>query len=125
MGSIGEFDALYCCHCLEHLYSHDVPKALAEFKRVLKPGAAALIRVPDLEDIRPTEEMIYESAIGPITGLDMYFGHRGLVELSPYMAHHCGFTKAKMEEVLEKAGFSRFEVQRAKDHFELFAVAVR
>ena len=43
-----EFDAVWSSHTLEHLYSHEVPAALAEFKRVLKPDGFALITCPDL-----------------------------------------------------------------------------
>ena len=32
------FDAVYCSHNLEHYYAHDVPKVLAGFAHVLKPG---------------------------------------------------------------------------------------
>jgi SAM-dependent methyltransferase len=42
LGDIGPFDALYSSHCLEHLYPHQVPVALAEFLRVLKPGGVLL-----------------------------------------------------------------------------------
>jgi SAM-dependent methyltransferase len=80
MGEIGEYEALFCSHALEHLYPHEVQKALAEFKRVLKPEAHAIIFVPDLEDVRPTEEILLVSPAGPITGLDMIFGHRVQLE---------------------------------------------
>ena len=32
-------DAVFSSHNIEHLYSHEVPVALAEFRRVLKPTA--------------------------------------------------------------------------------------
>src|ERR1700742_3337904 len=47
----GYFDAIWSSHTLEHLFSHDVPTALGEFKRVLKPDGFALIMCPDLESI--------------------------------------------------------------------------
>jgi predicted SAM-dependent methyltransferase len=34
-------DAIFSSHNIEHLYPHEVPVALAEFIRVLKPGLFA------------------------------------------------------------------------------------
>lgn len=99
IGDIGEFDVVYCCHTLEHVYPHEVPKVLDGFHRVLKPGGRAIIIVPDLEDIRPTDDVLYESPGGPICGLDIIYGGRGLTETNPYMAHHCGF----VEDTLRRA----------------------
>jgi SAM-dependent methyltransferase len=124
MGEIGEYEALFCSHALEHLYPHEVQKALAEFKRVLKPEAHAIIFVPDLEDVRPTEEILLVSPAGPITGLDMIFGHRVQLEGRPYMAHHCGFTSAIMRAELDKAGFSRSSTTRLPN-YNLMGVGIK
>src|SRR5438105_5055017 len=31
------FEAFWCSHVLEHLYAHEVPSALSEMHRILKP----------------------------------------------------------------------------------------
>jgi SAM-dependent methyltransferase len=49
--ALQSFDAIWSSHTLEHLYAHEVPLALAEFKRVLKPDGFALINSPDLESV--------------------------------------------------------------------------
>ena len=36
-------DAIFSSHNIEHLYAHEVPVALAEFKRVLKPTGFLVI----------------------------------------------------------------------------------
>jgi predicted SAM-dependent methyltransferase len=36
------FDAVWLSHSLEHLYAHEVPATLSEFKRILKPTGFAL-----------------------------------------------------------------------------------
>src|SRR5688572_16345445 len=41
-------DALYNCHVIEHLYAHEVPVALREFHRVLKPEGFVVLGCPDL-----------------------------------------------------------------------------
>jgi SAM-dependent methyltransferase len=103
LGNIGPYDAVACNNALEHLYPHEVNNALREFYRVLKPGGIAVIQVPDLEGVSPTEDLIPE--IG-MSGLHLYYGDPALLENFPYMAHHCGFVEATLRRVLEMAGFS-------------------
>lgn len=124
MGEIGEFDRVFSSHALEHVYPHEVQTALGEFLRVLKPGGAALVFVPDMQDVRPTEDVLYDSAAGPITGLDMFYGLRSMLKEQPYMAHHNAFTAETLRTAMEDAGFSRVEVKRVPI-FNLFAVGVK
>ncbi|MFM7191931.1 MAG: class I SAM-dependent methyltransferase, partial [Microcystaceae cyanobacterium] len=42
-------DAVYSSHNLEHIYDYEVPFALQEFKRVLKPGGLVWLVVPDMQ----------------------------------------------------------------------------
>ena len=39
-----EIDVVYASHIIEHL--NDLPKSMAELKRICKPGAKIIIRVP-------------------------------------------------------------------------------
>lgn len=103
LGDIGEFDAVYGCHVLEHLAPHDVKRAMSEFRRVLKRGGAVFMIVPNLQNVRPTRDVVYESDAGPITGLDMYYGKESFVEDNPYMAHKTGFVPGTLKEAF--AGF--------------------
>ena len=112
MGDIGSFDVVYCQHALEHLYAHEVPIALKEFKRVLKTDGIAMVIVPDLEDVKATEEVILESPIGPITGLDMIYGYRPVLAERPHMAHKTGFVESTLKKSFEDAGFSKVFTNR-------------
>jgi SAM-dependent methyltransferase len=112
MGDIGTFEAIFCCHALEHLYPHEVPRALKEFYRVLEPGGCVIIFVPDLEDVAPTEDAITIWGTMKICGLHLYYGDAAQIEAYPYMAHHCGFVEKTLRGTLEKAGFSRVETKR-------------
>ena len=47
-------DAIWSSHNLEHLQRHEVPLALAEFIRVLKPQGLLLLTLPDLRATRLT-----------------------------------------------------------------------
>lgn len=124
MGEIGPFDMIYCCHALEHLYPHQVPVALREFARVLRDGGTAVVIVPNLEGVKPSEDVLYESPAGPICGLDMYYGKASLIEESPYMAHHCGFVAQTLADALRGAGFKKVAARRLAD-FNLLALGVK
>lgn len=102
LGDIGPYDAVACNNALEHLYPHQVHRALSEFHRVLNPGGHVVIQVPDLEDVRPTDDIIPE--IG-MTGLHLYYGDPAQIGEFPYMAHHCGFVEDTLRFALESAGF--------------------
>jgi SAM-dependent methyltransferase len=87
------FDAVFSSHNIEHLYAHEVPKALAEFKRVLKPEGFAVVICPDLQSICALVaegkllEPAYVSPAGPISPIDILFGHRSaLAAGNLYMA---------------------------------------
>lgn len=103
LGDVGPFDAVACNNALEHLYPHEVEKALREFMRVLNPGGVAVIQVPDLQDVQATEDVIPE--IG-LSGLHLMYGDPARLEEFPYMAHHCGFVESTLRRVMESAGFS-------------------
>jgi predicted SAM-dependent methyltransferase len=120
LGDIGPFDLVYTTHCLEHLYPDEVPVALEEIRRVLKPGGGAIIIVPDLEGIKATDDVVYESPAGPITGHDMIYGMAAMVADNRYMAHRCGFVRESLDRALASAGFARRDVARL--NFSLYAV---
>lgn len=116
LGEIGPFDAVYCSHTLEHLYPHELPIALAEFRRVLREGGALVAFVPDLDGIRATDEVVYQSPCGPITGLDMIYGKISYLQESPQMAHHNGFVAATLSKALELAGFDGVSVLKVPEY---------
>ncbi len=115
-------DALYSSHTLEHLYWHDVPVALAEFRRVLRPAGMLLLRLPDLEAAckRVAEgasllDPLYESQVGPINALDVIFGYQKFLrDGNEFMAHRCGFSKDTLRQQLEAAGFEPIEIHADK-----------
>lgn len=111
----GEYDAVYCSHNLEHYFRHEVPKVLAGFHHVLKDDGFVQIRVPDLEAVMKEmiekkidiEDVLYQSPAGPITPLDVIYGHHRIVAKTgnDYFAHKTGFTKNSLSRILVQAGF--------------------
>jgi predicted SAM-dependent methyltransferase len=123
------FDAIWSSHTLEHLFSHEVPLALGEFKRVLKPDGFALIMCPDLESVayhlvqHGADHVAYVSPAGPITPIDMLYGHLvSVAQGRSHMAHKTGFTADRLGNLLLQAGFPTVHVRR-DDHFEICALA--
>lgn len=122
-------DAVWSSHNLEHLEGFQVPQALAEIRRVLKPGGFALITLPDLKHIAQliiegkADQVIYVSPAGPITPLDMLFGHQASQEQgNHYMAHRIGFTADSLGRKLVEAGFAEVRV-RTGNAYDLWAIA--
>ncbi|MBO6757307.1 MAG: methyltransferase domain-containing protein [Roseibium sp.] len=112
-------DAIWCSHSLEHLEAHQVPLALKEWLRVLKADGFAYVTLPDLQQVAEIiandrlTETVYVSPMGPISALDMVYGHRGSIEGgSPYMAHRTGFTARTLGETFAEAGFAKTDVWR-------------
>ena len=106
-------DAVYSSHNLEHLQAHEVPRALREFLRVLRPEGFLVITCPDLQAIAALvaddklTETIYHSPAGPITPLDVLYGFGpALAAGNQYMAHRTGFTLRTLIAALRQSGFS-------------------
>lgn len=124
-------DAVWSSHNIEHLAAHEVPLALAEFHRVLRPGGFALIATPDLQQAASLiaagqlEEAAYLSAAGPIAPLDILYGFRPSIAAgNSFMGHRTGFTDASLQRALLAAGFASAQVIR-DGHFALWATATR
>jgi predicted SAM-dependent methyltransferase len=122
-------EAVWSSHNLEHLHRHDVPLALAEFLRVLKPDGLLLITLPDLQRVAELvaadrlEDEAYMSPSGPISALDMIFGHTAsLARGDVFMGHRSGFTARSLLELLVAAGFVEVEIRRGNS-FDLWASA--
>jgi ubiquinone/menaquinone biosynthesis C-methylase UbiE len=123
-------DAVFSSHNIEHLYPHEVPLALSEFRRVLRPEGFAVITCPDLQSIctlvaqdRLTDPA-YQSPAGPITPLDMLYGHRPpMARGNLYMAHRCGFTAKVLAATLQEAGFAAVAVKTRPGAFDLWVLA--
>lgn len=124
-------DALFSSHNIEHLYPHEVPVALREFRRVVRPDGFVVITCPDLQSICAEvaadglTRTAYQSPAGPITPLDMLYGHRpALARGNLFMAHRCGFTQTVLTATLQAAGFPVVaSKRRGPPHFDLWAVA--
>lgn len=130
---IGQFDAIYCSHNLEHYYRHDVKTVLSGFLHVLKPGGFVYALVPDLiELMRQTvqnnldiDDVIYHSQAGPIMVVDVLYGYSVEIERRgvDFFAHKTGYSKKSLSAAMKRAGFS--VVYAKAENMEITAIAFK
>lgn len=126
-------DAVFSSHNIEHLYAHEVPVALKEFHRVLKPDGFLVLTCPDVQSVAELVaqdklvEPCYVSPAGPIAPIDILWGHRpSLARGNHFMAHKVGFTQRVLTGTLREAGFAMVATMRhGAPAFELWALAVK
>ncbi len=129
----GSMDAVYSSHNIEHVYAHEVEIVLKEFARVLTPDGFVVITCPDLQSVCKlvAEDKLldpaYTSPAGPITPLDILYGHRpALRKGNHYMAHKCGFTLNILISVLKNHGFGTVAgMRREQPFFDLFVIGFK
>ena len=113
----GAAELVYASHLLEHFPTDQVPKLLAEWRRVLRPGGVLLIAVPDLEVIArmlTEREGWFTPPNGPWLGA-LYGGQK-----DEYDFHKTGFTGPWLAHLMREAGFG--EIKRV-ERFEEIPVA--
>ncbi len=125
-------DAVYSSHNIDHIYPHEVPIALKEFYRVLKEDGIVVITCPDLQSVCEAViqdkllEPLYESDIGPISPIDILYGHRGFIAGgNEFMAHKGGFTYSVLNYAFYEAGFNVRYGGRRPQAWDLFLVAFK
>lgn len=129
--SANEYDSIYCSHNLEHYYSHDVKRVLLGFFHVLKDDGFVCIRVPDMGEVMSRvvkegldiEDVLYQSAIGPIKVKDVMYGYGVEIESSgnEYFAHKTGFTEKSLNLALHQAGFTHVYLRTGNLEVAAFA----
>jgi SAM-dependent methyltransferase len=126
----GSADAVWAAHCVEHLYEHQVPLALAEFRRVLREDGFVCVIVPDLQTVAQfvaadkLHETLYDSPAGPVTPHDIFFGYGAAIASGrTSMAHRCGFTPGMLQRCFMRLQYGEVLLRRRNTALELVAVA--
>jgi protein O-GlcNAc transferase len=122
--------AIWSSHNIEHLYPHEVEVAFKEFLRILKPDGFLYVTLPDIQEVAKhvaegnLEDPLYDSPAGPISAIDIMYGHRAsLARGNLFMAHRTGFTANTLGEHLTTTGFRDVKVKR--ETLNLWAVGYK
>jgi hypothetical protein len=128
-----QFDMIYCSHNLEHYYEHDVRLVLNGFMHVIKSGGGIHLIVPDMQTVFQTiiekkldiNDVLYESALGPIRVIDVIYGYSKQIESSgvDFFAHKTGFSMKSLAKAVINAGFEFIHSQRSG--FNLILIAFK
>jgi len=93
----GSATVIYACHVIEHFSRRELPRVLAEWRRILAPSGTLRVAVPDFEALcelyRRTKRM--DLIIGPLFGRGDYL----------YNLHFNCFDFSSLQTVLVDAGF--------------------
>lgn len=122
-------DAIYSSHNIEHVSEYEVQVVLSGFFKKLKKDGFCTILCPDIKSV--AEEVLkgnlntplYQSSAGPISAIDIIYGHQAALKNGKYyMAHKTAFTAEILAQNLIMAGFSFVHMVRDK-FYGLHAVA--
>ena len=129
-----QYEAIYCSHNLEHYYRHDALTVLQGFVHILKDDGFAEIRVPDIAQVisgvieknLDLDDMLYESAAGPITAHDVMYGLQSEIVNSgqDFYAHKTGFTPKSLTKLLHDGGFQSVYLI-SDEHLGIHAIAFK
>jgi predicted SAM-dependent methyltransferase len=111
----GSFDLVYASHVLEHLgYVRDLPHALTELARVLRPRGRLCVSVPDL----PTLCRLY--ADPDATPQERFHLMRVMFggQTHAYDFHYVGFDREYLTGLFVSAGFSAVYETLGFDFFD-------
>lgn len=110
----GAADVLYASHILEHFAYDDVPRLLADWRRVLRAGGVLLVAVPDLDVIA---RMLVERRGWFTPPHNPWLGAIYGGQKDQWDFHKTGFTDVWLGHLLIQAGFGT--VRRVKRFDEI------
>lgn len=104
-------------HIFEHFYFWEAPKALAEWRRLLKPGGLLILEMPDI--VKCAKNMIRLQDTGDLKtyeSLTMFGMYGDPRAEDPYMCHRWGWTPKTLKKLLKTSGFTDFKEPETQWH---------
>jgi SAM-dependent methyltransferase len=114
----GTVDEIRSVQVLEHIAWPEVPKVLAHWHALLRPGGVCHVDVPDFEETvrqllaqpdEPSKDWFYRLVYGS--------------QKNPYAFHRSGFSPARLERLLHDAGFRQVRPVPNDLHFYPVCIA--
>ena len=107
-------NCVYTSHMIEHIDYFKVPTVINELLRICKHNGFLRILTPNLQTIAQQIadgdllSTIYESNGGPISAIDIIYGHRHSVHRHgvDFMRHRTGFTKTVFEQLATEHNYN-------------------
>lgn len=107
-------DCAYSSHMIEHIHYFKVPTVIKEILRILKPNGFVRFITPNMQAIGKNLaegnilEIVYESAGGPISTMDILYGSRYHTHKhnTDFMFHKCGFTESVFNTLAKQHNFN-------------------
>lgn len=127
----GSVDEIMAIHLWEHFYRWECDNVIAEWKRLLKPGATLVLELPNL--VKCCENLIHGRMVGGKHADQLsYWGLYGDPrDGDQFMAHRWGWTPASLTSFLKEHGFIKIVEQptqwhpAGRDHRDMRIVARR
>lgn len=111
----GVADEIMAIHVVEHVYSWEVPVALAEWHRLLKRGGLLIVEMPDLLKCCKNIAAGLKGRIHPDQlGIWGIFGDDRFQD--PLMIHRSGWWFDRLKPIVEQVGFHKITEHETRFH---------
>lgn len=101
---------LQAMHAIEHVHEWEAPQLLLEWRRLLAPGGALILELPNIE------AAARNLLAGRSKQMTMFAFYGDGSHKDPFMCHKYGYTPASITELVTASGFIKARVLPPQTH---------